>query len=461
MLGLVAASILNSAASRGEAMVSELLARLSQTPTVQRYRPQATTAILPGQRMEVTVLPGGKIGLTEGLCDRLSEPEISWVLAHQLAHLTNTSGLSWLKSETETNRLALTIYQEAGYDPFTSVMMSDKIRGLYALRQGVGPHFKAHFACSESQLPSLAPLAFAQLYRSETLVGAAHSSKRRPRLGTVEHIWDYRDRAWRRWLAVETGIDAAKQQTVFAGPQCTALVFDIRPDFRYDPRRNGANDAGKWYQRGIDTGMPTGSEPKFLAIGVESPWPGNVSGHVFVVLDVLTDGRLRIIDCNFGPTVNGVPDGKVRVRLIEPDDYLIGYIYSSTDRNSVGQRITLSTSPVPFGPVTRPGHLPFWHTRIDPAVIKPGQYRLRLKARVDPDPDPTVVSPGGGWFRVVLSSGASLEVEITSGATKWWQTEPFELTSADYALGIVVASYPDGTAASGEFSAIELCRDGH
>lgn len=366
--------------------------RLINTPTLRSTQPRPRLVFQTGseERAAVTLANGRGIMVTDGLVRNRTESQLAWTMALHLPTILRAEG-----NDEHRTRLAATIYREAGFDLWTLACSYNE--------QG---DFTKQFAAQEE----IAALALESIYGTVPQNNQASRVRSVPTLGQVEHVWDYTDPAWTTWFAKETGLPAPALTNRFPAGQCTALAFAIRPDFPFDPRGGGRNDAKNWLRLARAAERWTRpTDPVFLSIGVQDAWDGNPAGHVFIYLGTTLDGRIRAIDCNFGRQ----PDGKVRVRIFEPDEKIIGYISPPPEWRQNGQ----------LGFLLRPNRtqltpeVPYAHAPIDyRALNSPMDNQwLQLKIRAIPGR-----LGGRGTLTAITSIGESSQIALTSSSV--WET---------------------------------------
>ncbi len=348
-LTAVLPSVLSSAETE------RVYAQLCQTPTVQSSRQEHPLVIKPSAREEVALYHPTGVTVSEGFLRNHSEAEVAWALAYHLG-----SRVRFVTGGDSNVRTGLRIYKEAGYDPFLPAASID--RQTDYLRR-VSPDWQLGALALELAYGPAGYTPFrSPVYRSA------------PTTGEVEHTWRYDDPAWTEWFAQETGRPRPVGQDRFAAGQCTALAYAIRPDFPFDRRGGGRNDARNWLALAKAAGWSISPLPSYLSIGVQDAWAGNPAGHVFVCLGQTPDGKIRAIDSNFGKQ----PDNLVRVRVFDPDTKILGYITPPSDWQ-------LSRPVTPEG-ATLTRDKPYWHGRIDGrALAAPHtdyalEFRLRSKS---------------------------------------------------------------------------------
>jgi surface antigen len=424
---LLLTSSLTDSSAGDVALLEQIMARLNQTPTVQRADLKAGAETITdnaylqrSQEIAHGIVRSGNIGLSESLCEKLEEPEIAWVLAHELGHLiTKSNNLKVV--QTEINRAALQIYAEAGYDPLWPSATALHLQALERDGTSIGARTKMCLKVADSnwELAALglerryAPaLAWKSLWwdserKAWTIPVPARTDK--PTTGTVEHVWAWNDQAWQTW-ARERGLAEFKPSSQFPPPQCTSLAYGFRPDFKFDPKGSGANNAGNWGKRALATNMPFLPQPRPLAIRVWKPWPGNPYGHVAIVLDVFLDGSQRVIDCNF----SGNLDGKVRVRVVGLDSYTEGYIMPP---DVTGDIAVLKQGQVRFGSA-KAGAQPFYRAAIPRGTMNTHtQYALRLRVRN--------LESSAVQLHVAFSTTESQTATVPPGTWQWVELKPF------------------------------------
>ncbi len=212
----------------------------------------------------------------------------------------------------------------------------------------------------------------------------------RPRSKTVAATYAPSDLRWVEQLQGEIGIEIGSTENRFAVGQCTWLAYCARPDFPFDSRGGGRNDAKNWLDLAKQAGWPVGEfvpgQPKPLpqkgAILVHKAWPGNAFGHVSVVSKVHSSERLTVWDCNFAAPL----DGKVRKRDITLDDYVAGYIYRQ-DASMLSGVWLLPSRTKAFGTkeVSQKSDGPYWVsvTQLDPDV--PNHASVAIEILPDPE----------------------------------------------------------------------------
>lgn len=211
---------------------------------------------------------------------------------------------------------------------------------------------------------------------------------RRPSSLEVRQVYEPSDKTWRKKLGDQAGIVVEDSASRFAVGQCTWLAYLARSDFPFDSRGGGRNDAKNWLDQASKAGWPVGrfviGEPIPLpqrgAILVHKAWPGNPSGHVSIVSEIISERCLVVWDCNFSSDL----DGKVRERVIELDDYVAGYIYrdDATWRNMSSKWLLSPVGEKGFGTLesSDASDGPYWSSvvRLSPDVSDYGQIFLEI-----------------------------------------------------------------------------------
>lgn len=217
-----------------------------------------------------------------------------------------------------------------------------------------------------------------------------HSPLRKPGSKRILAMYDQHSTDWYEIVEQKTGLELGLPARQFAVGQCTWFAAICRPDFQPDSRGGGRNDARHWLDRAKAAKQWVGEfvpgEPPPLpqrgAIVVHKAWPGNSYGHVSIISEINPDGSLTVFDANFASPL----DGKVRERVMTPDDYVAGYIYRSTTGNSTGT--TLLEGPVKwFGTAeaTEKSSGAYWYgiARLDTEVPDHGTVSVRIMPNLE------------------------------------------------------------------------------
>lgn len=347
-------ALLSSSASVGVTATEAegIFKRLCETNTVQQRHQSVPFQVKATAREEVALWYPDGVTISRGFLQQRSDNETAWALALHIGTRLRPAEDSGCDART-----GLRILSQAGYDPFLPAATWH--RQIDYLRR-VGPDWQ------------LGALALELTYGAATLPAFRDPAYQpAPVTGAVEKVWQYDDPAWTEWFAQETGRSRPSPNNRFAAGQCTALAFALFPEFPFDPRGGGRNDAKNWITLAKAAGWHVATQPTYLSIGVQDGWGSNPAGHVFVCLGQSEDGKIRAIDSNFGKQ----PDNKVRVRVFDPDKKILGYLTPPAHGQTDVRRLTPSQTTL------RP-EAPYWHAPIDGRTLDQNRnYALQFRVR--------------------------------------------------------------------------------
>jgi len=320
--------------------------------------------VVESSQVNAFACPGGQIYLTTGLLTAtgITDGEIAAVIGHELSHvirghgrksIREKVGLSLLISlidkdseariaaeiasqlytsgrsrvdEAEADRDAWSILQTTNFAETSALAFFRRLEVISERNQGLVEQLFATHDPTEKRAGLFKDwLMTKQFGWNMQLVPTAQASDNQ-----VLAEFANTDPAWKEAYRKSTGWDIYHDPNYFTKNyqgECTWFSFAVRLDsIPLNP--SGGNNAHTWLDRCRDSGYAVGMVPKPGAIVVWDKTVGGGAGHVAIVVEVLSDGRLRIWDSNWGKEAGdkNYKNGRVRHRIIRPKN-ILGYIY--------------------------------------------------------------------------------------------------------------------------------------